>query len=88
MAKWIRFEQNGKTRFGTLEGDTIAVHSGDLFAGAKPTGQALGEDSSRSRTRVTGRWRLAGSCSCNLQTMPGFGRSPNVMGKRCGSKID
>src|SRR6202166_3112119 len=39
MAKWIRFEQNGKTAVGTLEGDTIAVHDGDMFAGAKPTGE-------------------------------------------------
>ena len=39
MAKWIRFEQGGKAGFGTLEGDTIAVHSGDLFAGAKPSGR-------------------------------------------------
>ena len=38
MAKWIRFEQGGKTGFGTLEGDTIAVHEGDMFAGAKPSG--------------------------------------------------
>ena len=37
MAKWIRFEQGGKTGFGTLEGETIAVHEGDLFAGAKPS---------------------------------------------------
>ena len=41
MAKWIRFEQGGKTGFGTLEGDTIAVHTGDLFARAKPSGQTL-----------------------------------------------
>src|SRR5258707_11713303 len=41
MAKWIRFEQGGKTGFGTLEGDTIAVHTGDLFAGAKPSGERL-----------------------------------------------
>ena len=41
MAKWIRFEQDGKTGFGTLEGDTIAVHTGDLFAGAKPSGETL-----------------------------------------------
>jgi hypothetical protein len=32
MAKWIRFQQGGKTGFGTLEGDNIAVHTGDLFA--------------------------------------------------------
>src|ERR1700710_592993 len=41
MAKWIRFEQGGKTGFGTLEGDTITVHGGDMFAGAKPSGQTL-----------------------------------------------
>jgi ketopantoate reductase/2-keto-4-pentenoate hydratase/2-oxohepta-3-ene-1,7-dioic acid hydratase in catechol pathway len=41
MAKWIRFEQDGKTGFGTLEGDSIAVHTGDLFAGAKPSGETL-----------------------------------------------
>ena len=41
MAKWIRFEQGGKTGFGTLEGDNIAVHTGDLFAGAKPSGRTL-----------------------------------------------
>jgi len=41
MTKWIRFEQGGKTGIGTLEGDTIAVHTGDMFAGANPTGQTL-----------------------------------------------
>jgi 2-dehydropantoate 2-reductase len=41
MAKWIRFERDGKTGFGTLEGDAIAVHTGDLFAGAKPSGETL-----------------------------------------------
>ena len=41
MAKWIRFERGGKTGFGTLEGDSIAVHSGDMFAGAKPNGEQL-----------------------------------------------
>ena len=41
MTKWIRFEQGGKTGIGTLEGDTIAVHTGDMFANAKPTGEKL-----------------------------------------------
>ena len=41
MAKWIRFEHNGNTGFGTLDGDSIIVHSGDMFAGAKPSGQTL-----------------------------------------------
>jgi 2-dehydropantoate 2-reductase len=41
MAKWIRFEQDGKTGFGTLEDNIIAVHTGDMFAGAKPNGEKL-----------------------------------------------
>jgi len=41
MAKWIRFEQGEKTGFGTLEGDAIAVHTGDMFDGAKPSGERL-----------------------------------------------
>jgi ketopantoate reductase/2-keto-4-pentenoate hydratase/2-oxohepta-3-ene-1,7-dioic acid hydratase in catechol pathway len=41
MAKWIRYEQGGKTGFGTLEGETIAVHEGDMFAGAKPSGESV-----------------------------------------------
>jgi len=41
MADWIRFENGGTIGFGTVEGGTIAVHSGDMFAGAKPTGEAL-----------------------------------------------
>jgi 2-dehydropantoate 2-reductase len=41
MAKWIRFEEGGKAGFGTLEGDTITVHQGDMFAGSKPSGQTV-----------------------------------------------
>ena len=41
MTKWIRFEKTGKVGFGTLENDTIVVHAGDMFAGAKPNGETL-----------------------------------------------
>ncbi len=41
MAKWIRFENDGKIGFGTLDGNSIAVHTGDMFAAAKPTGETL-----------------------------------------------
>jgi ketopantoate reductase/2-keto-4-pentenoate hydratase/2-oxohepta-3-ene-1,7-dioic acid hydratase in catechol pathway len=41
MAYWIRFEKGGKAGFGTLEGDTISVHSGEMFAGAKATGDKV-----------------------------------------------
>ena len=31
MALWMRFEQAGQIGFGTLEGDVVAVHGGDMF---------------------------------------------------------
>ena len=40
MAKWLRFEQDGQTRFGTLENGTIDIHTGDMFAGAESTGES------------------------------------------------
>src|SRR6185437_14307955 len=41
MAQWIRFEKGGRVGFGTLEDGTISVHSGDMFAGAKATGEKV-----------------------------------------------
>jgi ketopantoate reductase/2-keto-4-pentenoate hydratase/2-oxohepta-3-ene-1,7-dioic acid hydratase in catechol pathway len=41
MTQWIRFERKGRVEFGALQDGTIAVHEGDLFAGAKPTGQTV-----------------------------------------------
>jgi 2-keto-4-pentenoate hydratase/2-oxohepta-3-ene-1,7-dioic acid hydratase in catechol pathway len=32
VTKWIRFTQGSEEYFGTLEGSTIEVHSGDMFA--------------------------------------------------------
>ena len=65
MAKWIRFEENGKTGFGTLEGDTITVHAGDMFAGAKPSGadaEAFGRPACRRRASLR-RWSACGIIS-------------------------
>jgi 2-dehydropantoate 2-reductase len=41
MTQWVRFERGGKTQFGTLEGDTIKVHEGDMFASPKATGETV-----------------------------------------------
>jgi 2-keto-4-pentenoate hydratase/2-oxohepta-3-ene-1,7-dioic acid hydratase in catechol pathway len=41
MALWMRYEAGGRAGFGRLEGGTIAVHEGDLFASPRPTGQTL-----------------------------------------------
>jgi len=40
MTQWVRFERGGKTQFGTLEGDTIKIHEGDMFANPKATGES------------------------------------------------
>jgi len=38
MARWVRFEQDGEVGFGTLLGDNITIHGGDMFGSPKPTG--------------------------------------------------
>jgi len=41
MTLWVRFEAGGEIGFGTLEGDRVQIHSGDMFDGAAPTGETL-----------------------------------------------
>lgn len=41
MTKWIRYAHQGAEGFGTLDGDTINVHSGDMLGDAKQTGDTV-----------------------------------------------
>ncbi len=41
MARWVRYEKDGAVGFGTLDGEAIAVHAGDMFASAQATGEML-----------------------------------------------
>jgi 2-keto-4-pentenoate hydratase/2-oxohepta-3-ene-1,7-dioic acid hydratase in catechol pathway len=41
MALWVRFSRDGAEGFGTLEGEGIRVHAGDMFAGAAATGESV-----------------------------------------------
>ena len=41
MTKWLRFERDGRSRLGVLEGDSIAVYEGDLFGSPRATGKNL-----------------------------------------------
>ena len=41
MAHWIRFEHQGRAGFGAIVNDSIAIHSGDMFAGAQATGVSV-----------------------------------------------
>lgn len=39
--RWVRFADGARTGFGTLEGDAVHEHHGDMYAGATPTGRRL-----------------------------------------------
>jgi len=42
MALWVRFARDdGAEGFGTLEGESVLPHAGDLFATPMPTGESL-----------------------------------------------
>ena len=48
MARWVRFENEGAVRFGTLGDDNmIAVHRGSMFSDAAPTGITVALDKVR-----------------------------------------
>ncbi len=39
--KWVRARQASREIFGTLEGERVLVHAGDMLADATPTGESL-----------------------------------------------
>ncbi len=41
---WIRFEHHGQTRFGELRESKVLVYEGDMFEGARTTGETLALD--------------------------------------------
>jgi 2-keto-4-pentenoate hydratase/2-oxohepta-3-ene-1,7-dioic acid hydratase in catechol pathway len=41
MPRWGRINHKGRDCFGTIEGDALRVHSGDMFAHAAPTGESI-----------------------------------------------
>jgi ketopantoate reductase/2-keto-4-pentenoate hydratase/2-oxohepta-3-ene-1,7-dioic acid hydratase in catechol pathway len=41
VAHWIRFERQEQTGFGTLDGETITVHDGDMFQNPRPTAETV-----------------------------------------------
>ena len=36
--RWLRFEHAGEVGFGTLDGDRVHQHQGDMFGASEPTG--------------------------------------------------
>jgi len=41
IKRWVRFEEAGRVGFGTLEGETIRVHRGDMYGTPEATGALL-----------------------------------------------
>jgi 2-dehydropantoate 2-reductase len=41
MAHWVRYRRRDTIGFGTLQGDRINVHRGDMFAQASPAGESI-----------------------------------------------
>lgn len=41
MTLWLRFARDGREGFGALDGETVAVHQGDMFGANAPTGERL-----------------------------------------------
>lgn len=59
MPRWVRYLAGGRVGFGTLEDDAIAVHEGDMFAGANATGKTVTLDEVELTTPVAPRMMLA-----------------------------
>jgi len=41
MAQWLRFQYQGKSGLGQVQGEEIAIYVGDLFNAPKATGQTI-----------------------------------------------
>jgi len=41
MPRWMRVNHKGRDCFGTIEGDSLRVHSGNMFSGATATGESI-----------------------------------------------
>jgi 2-keto-4-pentenoate hydratase/2-oxohepta-3-ene-1,7-dioic acid hydratase in catechol pathway len=41
MTQWLRFQHQGKTGLGQVQGDQIAIYSGDIFNNPQATGETL-----------------------------------------------
>ncbi len=50
MPQWARVTYDGRECFGTIDGDSLLVHAGDMFADPQPTGEAIPLGSSKLRT--------------------------------------
>jgi 2-keto-4-pentenoate hydratase/2-oxohepta-3-ene-1,7-dioic acid hydratase in catechol pathway len=71
MPRWIRFERGGNRAFGTLDGETITVYEGSLFATPTPTAQTVTLGAVRlltptEPTKMIGLWNNFGELALKL----------------------
>ncbi|MBS0321731.1 MAG: fumarylacetoacetate hydrolase family protein [Proteobacteria bacterium] len=62
MTRWVRFRKGDAVGFGTLDGTSIAVHAGDMFAHPQATGDTYALDDVAllmpcTPGKVLGMWR-------------------------------
>ena len=50
MPLWTRVSYEGRECFGTIEGDKIALYSGDMFANPRPTGESIPRQAAKPLT--------------------------------------
>lgn len=53
MPLWARVGCQGRECFGTIEGDAIALHVGDMFAHPRPTGESIPRSAAKLLTPTT-----------------------------------
>jgi len=68
---WVRFAHAGAVHFGTLEGDTIRVHGGNMFERPEPTGETVALADVQLRmpvqpTKVLAMWNNFGALGKKL----------------------
>jgi len=53
MSKWVRVTHLGREYVGKIEGETVRVHSGNMFSGAEATSQAIPLSAAKLLTPTT-----------------------------------
>lgn len=55
MPRWVRIKHGGRECFGTMAGDAIDVHSGNMFADPQSTGESIRMADATLLTPATGK---------------------------------
>ena len=85
---WARLDLGGRTVFGTIDGDRLTIHAGDMFGTPTPTGETAGLDAARwlppcHPSKFIGLWNnLRGAAEKNGWAHPAsplyFIKTPNA----------